>query len=694
MVVYKNIPFQSYSWVLGTTSFRVAQMNLRIEQLLILLKRLEKSTADAGQKWQWAGNKELQKQYYDLLQREGEVTGDATLPDKDARQKTSGLFNLGLVNDNRQITPAGQELLEHAEEGDFQDDNDFMISADSFVYLKQLLKATLSITPTKPVRPYFILAHLLNRFDYLSFEEFEAIMPLIIDNASLKLLEGKLESLRQGKTTIDDVVFEVIMTKDNYKDAHTLWMENSVDLPLIQTVGFNRKSRGFDQPYLDVYTQLKRVFIEGGQSTENVLDLFRRIDSISGGSSQLWRTRIFGKATKRKVATEGAAAFSPSNPFSDVGSEHELKELFFKYLHLHKVRVNLRDYFDQNRRYFKLTDTILFKDGEVRFDTIPKAFFSLVGESLVDEMFTKSSDLEKSVPLADISANFDISQDTLLRALSTEYGVELTSLGVARDFVDQERYHRLHELLDTRFTSPIMAELLDCFQKRNDKRIAEIVTRDATPSTIFEYILALVFYEFSGRSGRVLDFMKLTLEADLMPRTHAQGGDADVIFEFEESNTYPAHSMLIEATLASGTNARKMEMEPVSRHLGTHIFDSGNEMDYCVFVAPEIDPNIANDFRFRKDSGFWDQDGENSVPLKIIPINIEQVRKLVERKVSYSDLYDKFDTVYQSKEMRPIPWQREIESLLFPESFSKLPAGTSPHPAIATVERKKERRSL
>ena len=61
-MVYKNIPFQSYSWVLGTTSFRVAQMNLRIEQLLILLKRLAKSTADAGQKWQWAGNKELQKQ--------------------------------------------------------------------------------------------------------------------------------------------------------------------------------------------------------------------------------------------------------------------------------------------------------------------------------------------------------------------------------------------------------------------------------------------------------------------------------------------------------------------------------------------------------------------------------------------------------------------------------------------------------
>ena len=194
-MAYKNIPFQSYSWVLGTTSFRVAKMNLRIEQLLILLKQLAKSTADAGQKWQWISNRELQEQYYDLLQREGATTGNAPRPDKDARQKTSGLLDLGLVNENRQITPAGQELLGHAEEGDFQDDNDFMVSADSFFYLKQLLKASLAVTPDKPVRPYFVLAHLLNRFDYLSFEEFEAIMPLVIDSASLKLLEEKYKSL-------------------------------------------------------------------------------------------------------------------------------------------------------------------------------------------------------------------------------------------------------------------------------------------------------------------------------------------------------------------------------------------------------------------------------------------------------------------------------------------------------------------
>ena len=36
-MTYENIPYKSFCWVLGTTSFRTAQLNLRIEEQLILL---------------------------------------------------------------------------------------------------------------------------------------------------------------------------------------------------------------------------------------------------------------------------------------------------------------------------------------------------------------------------------------------------------------------------------------------------------------------------------------------------------------------------------------------------------------------------------------------------------------------------------------------------------------------------------
>ncbi|WP_390890831.1 AlwI family type II restriction endonuclease [Gemella morbillorum] len=41
-----------------------------------------------------------------------------------------------------------------------------------------------------------------------------------------------------------------------------------------------------------------------------------------------------------------------------------------------------------------------------------------------------------------------------------------------------------------------------------------------------------------------------------------------IIYEYEACTSYPKHSLLLEATLADGNNQRRMEMEPVSRHLG------------------------------------------------------------------------------------------------------------------------------
>ena len=76
--------------------------------------------------------------------------------------------------------------------------------------------------------------------------------------------------------------------------------------------------------------------------------------------------------------------------------------------------------------------------------------------------------------------------------------------------------------------------------------------------------------------------MKLSLEADLLPKTHAGGGEADLVYEYPQTEYYPMHSLLIEATLATETNQRRMEMEPVSRHLGRHLIRTGNMNSYCV----------------------------------------------------------------------------------------------------------------
>ncbi|PKY70141.1 AlwI family type II restriction endonuclease [Brevibacterium ravenspurgense] len=660
-MTYENINFQSYCWVLGTTSFRVAQMNLRIEEQLMHLRNFSHQVTERGEEWKWIGNNDLQSSFYYYLREHDALTGDAPRPDKDARQKTSGLPTLGFTDNNRVITAAGHELLNHVEDGSFGDDNYFLIPADSFIYFKQLLKTSLRIREGVHVRPYFVLAYFLNEFGSLSFDELTYLIPLVVDQQSLNIVKTKLGDIRNGNATFDDVIVENLMAKENYKRAYALWMAHAVDEELLTTVGMNRKSREYDSLYFPFYQSLKRVFVDNHQSPGEVTELHKRIKKLK--TSSYWKQAIFGDSHPSKINKDGAASLAPDNPFAAISDENQLKKVFFKYLHLYKARANLSDYFDLNRRYFKLTDTVLFRERTVTFDSIPAAFFSLVGDELLADMFTQSGKLDDSMALADISPMFDISEDRLLTALSSKFGVELASLAQAKDAVRDERYERLHDLLDNRFTQEVFLELLDCFIARDDERLKELVTEDATPSTIFEYVLALIWYEFSGRQGDVLHFMKLSFEADLMPRTHAQGGGADIIFDFEKTDTYPEHDMLIEATLADGTNARRMEMEPVSRHLGTHVLETRNHSDYCVFVAPEIDVNVANDFRFRKQSGYWGRNGEYA-PLKIIPVDIYQVKQLVEKNSTYPILYELFETAHNSDEHRPLKWREEIASLI------------------------------
>lgn len=666
---YENISFQSYCWVLGTTSFRVAQMNLRIEEQLLHLRKFSKDLIENGETWKWKSNSELQARFYYYLKKEGALTGNAPRPDKDARQKTSGLPTLGFTDDGRVITSAGNELLSYVKDGTFDADNYFMIPADSYIYLKQLLKTSLNLRNQEHVRPYFVLAHLLNKFDYLTYEEFEVLLPLVIDKHSLSVVTGNLQKSRRGEVSHDDIVYETLIAKDNYKAARRLWMNHPVDESLITTIGMNRKSRSYDKKYLPIYRALQRVFLYRIQTTKDLTELYKLLGNATG--SRYWKQLIFGEATSMSIRKDGTATFTSTNPFKSITNEKELKALFFRYLHLYKARATLSDYFDLNRRYFKLTDTVLFTDRKVEFDTIPKAFFSIVGEKLLEPMFTRSNKLYNSLMLKEISPIFDISEQLLLRNLSADFGMELTTLNNAKSVVRDQRYDRLHDLLDTRFNKKVMLELLTCFETRDDQRVKEIVTEDATPSTIFEYILALIWYEFSGRKGDVLNFMKLSLEADLMPRTHAQGGGADIVFEYPESPTYPRHDMLIEVTLADGTNARRMEMEPVPRHLGTHMLETNNSNDYCVFVAPTIDVNVVNDFRQRKTAGFWNEDGQN-VSLKIIPIEIKQVKELVKTSSSYDYLYQQFDKAHRSEETNPLYWRKEIVNLLTHQKLSSI----------------------
>ena len=577
-----SIPYQSFCWVIGTTSFRMAKLNLKIEEQLLLLDEFYNGIIKNSD-WNW--NNELQEKYYDFMKDKKFVAGDAKRKDKDAREKTSGLVDIGLITDDRLITEAGRELLSLASNGNFKINNLFNINSDSFVYLRQLLKTSIDVNGSM-VRPFIITVKCLTELGYLSYDEFTYFVPLIKDEESAKEIISDIKLYRENKIELDEIIYKRLIQMPNYQLAKETIVTSDIDEDLICLIGMNRKSRSYDKSYYKLYENIKNIFIDGGNDYESLLKSAKEINQKPG---ILWRNLIFKTTNIGVIRKHGASSINNQCPFLNCKSEQDLKETFFKYLHVFKAKATLSDYFDLNRRYFNITDTIIFEDSMIKLDMIPKYFFKEIMDNLYKDAFKKDDNLQINVKLETISSAFEIDINKVYESLSKDLGITLTSPEQAATYVNDERYRRFNEMIDKRFSDSVLIELLNCFENRNDKRIEELVTDEATIPTIFEYILGIIWYKVSERQGNILDFMQLSLEANLLPKTHAAGGYADIIYEYEACLAYPKHALLLEATLADGTNQRRMEMEPVSRHLGDYRIRFNNPFDYSLFVSTYLD---------------------------------------------------------------------------------------------------------
>ncbi len=647
----ERIPYKSFCWVIGTTSFRTAKLNFKIEEQLLLLDEFYDEVVKESS-WSW--NNELQEKYYDFMKAKGFLTGEAKRKDKDAREKTSGLVDIGLITEDRLITKAGRALLEIASGGIFESNNIFNINRDSFVYLKQLLKTSINVSG-KIVRPFIVVLKCLGELKFLSYDEFTYFVPLITDDESAKQIIADIKLYREGKTSLEEIIYKRIMQMDNYKLAQEKFMTADVDENLILLIGMNRKSRNYDKPYYNLYKNIKSVFLEGENDYESLLDATKDIKQKPG---TFWRRLIFKTTKIGTVRKNKGNSIKEECPFLNCKCEEELKNVFFKYLQVFKAMATLSDYFDLNRRYFNITDTLIFEDRMIKLDLIPKYCFEEGIDLLYVEAFNSDDNLRANVELGAISEAFKFDINKVYARVSKDLGITIRNAEEAATYIDDERYKRFNALIDRKFSDSVLIELLNCFESRNDKKIEELVTDEATIPTIFEYVLGIIWYKVSERQGNILDFMKLSLEANLLPKTHAAGGNADIIYEYEACATYPKHSLLIEATLAEKNNQRRMEMEPVSRHLGDYRIQSENLSDYSLFISTYLDKNVISDFRFRKIMPYTKNE-KDIKGMKIIPIDTASLKKIIEKNIKYEYLYKIFDE-YHEKPLETAEWHSEM----------------------------------
>lgn len=650
------LTYKSFCWCLGTTSFRTKNFNRTIEEQLVLLNEFwsKPDNAEVG----WRNNNNIQMEYYLFMQDKGFVEGDADNKPKDAREKTSGLVDVGLIDDNRRLTDVGQALLAISESNDFGSDNHFEIPKDSFIYLKQLLK-TSCVVDGNTVRPLIVLLYLLSKSGELSTDEFTYLLPLCTSKETTDEIIISIDEIKNGRKTVDDIIVSRLLSMDNYKEALSLLLsQKNVDENLICEIGINRKSRNYDKAYFPLYQALHKVYMDKDKSAfVEVFDAAKKIRI-----SNYWIKYLFDTNSRVALVRNAESHIKPTD-FDNVITENDFKTAFFKRMQLFKAKATLRDYFDLNRRYFKTSDIVLFEDGKVKLDVVPKHFFKSVIDSLYAQAYISSNLLYENCALEEIADCLAINDDVVIECINAELGIGTTTIDTAREALERIRYRRFKTLIDKKFSDDSLLELLTCFENRNDDEIRRMVTDNADVPTMFEYVLGVLWYKISDYQGKVLDYMKLSLDADLLPKTHAAGGEADIVYEYRQTADYPEHALLLEATLADSSNQRRMEMEPVSRHLGQHLLRTGNLNSYCVFATGTLNINVIADFRSRKSIPYYDpQDYSKNVSgMKIIPLQISELKAILKDGKRYKDLYSLFDTAFHSA-LPPHEWYSQCIS--------------------------------
>lgn len=649
--------YKSYCWSLGTTSFRRKELNKEIESQLKLLVEFWGDSTDSNKTW----NSKTQEEYYDFLHNKGFVYGNAPNKEKDAREKTSGLVDLGLTDKKRRITNAGNELLKIVDSHNYEDDNILGISKDNYVYLKQLLKLSTNVDGSI-VRP-FIVVETLCLFQKITSSEF-LLLPLIVDENSKKYIFESIHKLRKGTAKLDDVIWSSLSIKSNYQEAEGFFLNSEISKEVIMEIGMNRDGGKNDIPYFDLYNAILQVRRQ--KTADNIINLLTSTNGISKGCRPYWKKLLFGntRQTVRSIRKNPNESLNLTAEIFSV-NDCDFKNEFFKQLHVIKAKDLLDNYADLNKRILKTTNTILFVDETVKFDIIPNCFFSCIFNKLHEIMFSQCDILYENKAIEQINEMFAVSQDSIAAKARELYGVNSTCIEDVRLYVEKQRYKRFDKLVEEKFGDDILISLLTMFENRQDAEIQSIVTSNADIPTIFEYIIALVWYKISDRQGKVLEYMNLSLDADLLPITHAAGGHEDITYKYEATTNYPAHTLLIEATLANRTNQRRMEMEPVSRHLGDYMLQYPDEKAYCVFIATYLHLNVVADFRGRKLLPYYSIDGKNSINgMEIIPCQTSELKTIIKRHISYAQLYKIFNQAYQSLEAPNVWYKDEIVNKL------------------------------
>lgn len=596
----------------GNTSLRVSQLLYNFETQLLIFDELF-STADKNDVWR--NDSELQMRYLELLKTHNLLDNKSQtklLGTKDARVKSAPLEDFNLIKrKEKRITKQGYELLHLIKTQAHKINNDFLqIDLISLFFLK----ATLNFSNKNLLQNYLEVFKAFS--GELNIETF-AILPLI---NNFKNPQNFIQAIK------NNTVFSTLENNENL-DAFLYDLEKNT-----LRVDYFKTAKG-DETAISIVKVLEKLFLAlrkkwNEKSIENFLS--SQCDSEFKKFKTLYLPYIIKTKKKEEKQKE-------LRDFICTGNLKEFGERFYNSIIRSRLNANLKDYCDLNRRYLNLTGIFEFEKDKVALNLV---FKIILNHSHSSEILEKIATSQTSKEL--LKEYFD---DKEFKAVFKKYGIlNKNDLKNYKENADREK---LKKLIDEHFTRNNIIEILKLFEDRkNDSQIVKkINSKEATIPTIFEYIIAIAWHYIDDENlDRILN-AGLSLDSNLLPKSHAVGGDADFKFYYED------HALMIEVTLTEKTNQRRAEMESVSRHLGNLLLSleqTKQQKSFSIFIAPYLDKNVLNDFRSRIYC-YFEKESEHIKGMKILPLNTNDIIKILESKRSYQSLKPHFEKLFASQ---------------------------------------------
>ena len=588
-----------------------------------------------------------------------------------ARHYTSNLVKLGFATNERKITAVGRMLIENGSLSRDELEDVFPLDNTNIIYLRQALKLRIyTADGSKYFSPFCMGLYALLSHQRISKDDFRLIVQACSPYNIIK------------ESDIDKYINKIIKTHDVSSTNRKITIPNELDTnsklshDVFARYFTNRKSKKVIDVYYEFYNQLFKFRETRSQAKLDHFLLFYKNNKTMLNKAFGFGGAIFKITQSKRIQVSD---FLTKNSNSDLLDERsKLNVVLFKRIYFSKIYDDTCEYFDTTMRIFKTTGIIKDENGYIELayaelcneifdkDTIKSFIFGTSPNVSSPILRWESSQFYNNTTISEI-LQYNKKKKASIFANIIKQNPQIQKSDI-HSYFKNIRNTEFKQYIDKNYPEDKIKKILALFANRNssnDKLIHELVSKDATVPTIYEYIVGIAWYYFSKKSIDLLDSLNLTLSADFEPLVHARGGMPDILINDS------SFVILLEATLLDPSGQARNELEPVQRHsINCKIDEEENGSGRTVttfFVTNTLDANTVNIWRGLANIQLQSSVDRTKYTSGVVIMSLEtnELIRLIDEKDRYNQILNTVVSAFKTQNPGP-KWRSNLMSTILP----------------------------